>query len=90
MKKLAIMNLMKRVRGGESLMHKVMVKRTSEMQPEFIVGKPGRHPVNNRKRSRNVATRVVPRETIALVSYLETGAFYIGGRRNGSVNSKIN
>lgn len=44
MKKVTILKLVKRVRGGGSLMQKVMVKRTSEMQPEFLVGNAGETP----------------------------------------------
>ena len=44
MLKVTIMKLVKRVRGGGSLMHKVLVKRTSEMQPEQLVGNAGETP----------------------------------------------
>lgn len=80
-KKVAYMILAKRVRDGGSLMQKISVKRTLEMHPEWSRECRGVTSLRMESGHSNVATRVVPRESIALVSFLETGAFYIGGRK---------
>lgn len=76
-KKVAYMVLAKRVRDGGSLMQKIWVKRTLEMQPEWSRECRGVTSLRMESGHSNVATRVVPRESIALVSFIRGGGFFI-------------
>lgn len=74
-KKVAYMNLAKRVRDGGSLMQKIWVKRTLEMHLEWSRECRGVTSLRMESGHNHVATRVVPRELIALVSFFRDGGF---------------